>query len=174
MKSPLSTAIRFSIICLITTSLSACAEGRRFYSSDPFPSDKVSLFITQNYKTTIHSIEESGKPIKNFAGLDMGELLPGQYTLCVGYAYIGTIKSAHSQGCVKLKLNAQPGYIYYVFPEFPGPNSWKPGIIDILHEEDYRGIEGGEQIHKRVKKYFMGERRVITQSEAGRQFNVWE
>ena len=174
MKSASYTLIQLIITVLFLINISGCVEGRRFYFSEPLPADQVSLFITKDYKTTIHSIGEAGKPIKNFAGLDMGEILPGNYTLCVAYVYIGTYKNEYSHGCVNLDLNALPGHVYYIFPMVTKNNLWQPGIVDISHDEDYQKIEGGDQIHKRVITYFQKERRVITQSEAGKHYNVWE
>jgi hypothetical protein len=63
-----------------------------------------------------------------------------------------------------LSLHAEPGHVYFIYPEFPTTGGWHPSLIDIANDEDYNKLEGmgkPSNFKKSINVYISGERKEI-------------
>jgi len=162
-----------SLFCMAIY-LSACAPtSTRFYTGTPLPSNQVAIVLLHR-----HCILDDFMGKGLLRTVSAFEVLPGHYDLCIRYHYSGTYSTSSSQGCVNLKLNTQPGHVYYIYSEFPKPGLWQPTFADFVRDEDFarfdhgllRYIDNGSEIKARSTRYLQGERLVIKLSERG----YWE
>lgn len=166
--------IRVLAACGILIMFVGCAasSGRRFYTSEPRPPKDVALILTKS-ECHLDSVTMEGQPKMNLRGNDrvLGELLPATYKLELRYYHQGEYSPTQRGGIVSYSLQVAAGHLYYVYAEFPAPNTWRPAVIDIVRDEDYPKIatlnrhgwlgdsdEDPEFIRKRVNRYFAGPR----------------
>jgi hypothetical protein len=159
---------RVALIALVSSLAlhGALFAGDRFYPGEPLPQSEVALVLL-HYKCSLGSLTVEGKPAMPLLAKMQLELMPGQYHLCVGYAYIGAYSTANSKGCVDLPLKAEAGHTYYIYPDFPRPNTWQPTVVDLPQDADLKAAKDGEKTKKRAQKYFEGNRRPATDSGRG-------
>ena len=95
-----------------------------------------------------------------------GEILPGSYLLELRYFRKGTYSKSKGD-VVSLSLNVKAGHTYYIKPEFPSPETWRPAVIDIANDQDYDKILDGNQkeVQKKIELYFQGGRKPLQESE---------
>jgi hypothetical protein len=177
MKSRLIKMAWGMILLLLTVCLFGCHRviGQRFYPGNPRPLNEVALF-TKHEDCLIPGVVEEGKPTKEFWENPGGELLPGRYILRVGYIVGSTVGHA-----VNIELNAQPGHLYYVYPElfingtwvnhltFSRSTMWRPVMVDIARDEDFYKVpeEQREKLQNWRRNYLQGERPAIKQNLQG-------
>jgi hypothetical protein len=166
--------MRILAACGILMMLVGCAtsSGRRFYANEPRPLKDVALILTKS-KCHLDSITVEGQPKMNLWGEDrvLGELLPATYELVLRYHQQGEYSPSRRGGIVSYTLQVVAGHFYYIYAEFPTPNTWRPAVIDIARDEDYQKIanlnrhgwlgdsdEDSEFIRKRVNRYLAGPR----------------
>ena len=159
-------------------SLASCSTDqinyRRIYSGAPLPRNEVAIVIKpQNCYIT--ALEEDGKPPKQMPLLwgDI-ELLPGKYTL---YIHWGQIKTGYSSTTITkakeplpIQVIAQPGRVYFIYPDFSEPGRWKPVVIDNVTDKDFESIATkylNVPVWSYVESIFKGERRSLMQTEEG-------
>jgi hypothetical protein len=159
------------VYCLIVffMCLAGCAAmvgGRRFYSGEPRPIRDIAILAVVDGNCRVDSITESGKPKKNLTGGGddvLGELLPGNYAIDVRYVNQGVYSTIRGKS-VMLSLHAEPGHVYFIYPEFPTTGGWHPSLIDIANDEDYNKLEGmgkPSNFKKSINVYISGERKEI-------------
>ncbi len=167
------TVIRGLLVCGILAMFAGCAtsSGRRFYSSEASPRQDVAVILT---KANCHldGVTPEGHTKMDLWGDDsvLGELLPGTYLLDLRYQYKGDYSSARS-GNMSYNLYVSAGHLYYIYAEFPAPNTWRPAVIDIASDGDYQKVsnlnhngwlgssdEDPEFVRKMVNRYFAGPR----------------
>ena len=95
-----------------------------------------------------------------------GEILPGNYALELRYFRKGTYSKSKGD-VVSLSLNAIAGHVYYIKPEFPSPERWRPVVTDIANDQDYDKISdrNPKNVQKKIELYFQGERKPLQESE---------
>ena len=178
-----------SIVCCLIVSLlglAGCAtSGRRFYSEEPRAIKDIAIVVATS-PCRIDSIATVGKPKMNLSGDGylLGELLPGNYVLEVRYyqEVVGYKSTEKSWGkSVSLPLRAEPGHVYYIYPEVPTADVWRPSVIDIAHDEDYNKMEGighsPSKFREMITNYVIGDRQVIQKVEFttrdGEHLTLW-
>ena len=177
MKSgKLSFSIFVIILLAAVMLLAGCAaSGTRFYEGTPRQANEIAVFILHRHCYLSQVTENGANPQKILQMSFIYELLPGNYTLCVGYQYRGDYSSSSSKGCYDLRLDANPGHVYYIYPSFPARNQWKPLAVDFAKEDDYAKFENGvmaytdngSDLKPRVEKYLKSERRPLIRNEHG-------
>lgn len=95
-----------------------------------------------------------------------GEILPGKYVFELRYFQKGTYSKSKGD-TVNLSLNAKAGHLYYIRPEFPSPDTWRPVVIDIASNQEYIKIldSNPKNVQNKVDHYFKGERKPLQESE---------
>jgi hypothetical protein len=155
------TAIQsVSLLCLITVSvfsLGCTSTTGRIYSGDALKPNEVAL-IELGRGCSIGELIENEKPRGYFGPLTAIEVLPGSYDLAVGYfasnSYAYSNSYAASKGPVHVAIHAQPGHVYFIYPDLSIPHSWKPIVVDISRDEDFAKVDDREHLKKRVDSYF--------------------
>ena len=156
-------------------SLASCSTDqinyRRIYSGAPLPRNEVAIVIKpQNCYIT--ALEEDGKPPKQMPLLwgDI-ELLPGKYTL---YIHWGQLNSSNiitkAKEPLPIQVIAEPGRIYFIYPDFPERGRWKPVVIDNVTDKDFESIATKYlkvPVWSYVEGILKGERRSLVQTEEG-------
>ena len=147
---------------------------RRIYSGAPLPRNEVAIVIKPD-NCYITAVEEDGKPPKQTPLLwgDI-ELLPGKYTL---YIHWGQIKTGYSSTTITkakeplpIQVIAEPGRIYFIYPDFPERGRWKPVVIDNVTDKDFESIATkylNVPVWSYVESIFKCERRSLMQTEEG-------
>jgi len=174
MKILLPLRWRALVVFAVTTLLMGCSvtsSGRRFYSGEALPQKETALVLTKS-NCLLGSITREGQPKMSLWSENrfLGEFLPATYALELRYIHKGDY-SAESGGMVPYTLQVAAGHRYYIYAEFPAPNTWRPAVIDIANDEEYQEIaklnnfgwlgdsdEDPEFIRKRIDKYFAGPR----------------
>lgn len=159
------------IICLLyfLFFLFGCSSflGARFYSGNVLPREDVAfLYLTGDCQ--MGSATKEGQKKKEFLmwSETRGEILPGNYVLELRYFSKGTYSKSKGD-IVNLSLNAKAGHVYYIRPEFPTPDTWRPVVIDIANNQDYTKIldSNPKNVQKKIEQYFKGERNPLQESE---------
>ena len=166
MKSKVQKTLRVTILFFITIVLSGCFTGYRLYTGDPRPVNEVALYKTHEWCQCL-TVEEEGKPAKMFYSNPGGELLPGSYVFDCVYAY--TPRAATGKDPIKVQINAQPGHLYYIYPEYPAPGIWKATVVDISRDEDFNKVPDKyrDDLRNWRNKYLEGNRPGIKQGSSG-------
>lgn len=151
--------------CGMLLMLAGCAAGLRFYSDGPRPSKDVALVLVD---CRLDGITGEGRPKMDLVGNEgtLSELLPGDYVLDLRYVYQSAYLNRRGAN-VEYPLKAAAGHVYYVYPEFPTGSTWRPAVVDISSEEDYRKIPDRtpDSVKKMVARYFSGPRAVAKKEE---------
>jgi len=160
MKQSVKQNLSFGVLLLFIYGLSGCATGaHRFYSGQPLPKNEIALVYAVSSCEIIDIRNEREKQTK---GIDMMstarrmlDLLPVQYIVGIIYSYDLGQRTYTYGDRAQIKLNAQPGNVYIIYPEFYG-EKWKPIIINI---DDYKSEK---EIIKKTKAYLQSERPIMS------------
>jgi hypothetical protein len=166
---------RMGLLSLVVF-LGACATaptGARFYGGEPLPAAQVAVVAIHR-----HCVLDEFMGKGALRSVYTFEVLPGQYDLCLRYNVSGTYSRTSSRGCANLKLNAQAGNVYYVYPSVPAPGRWEPAVASFSGDEDFAkfnpptlsSLDDGARIKERTASYLHGERSLIKVSARG----FWE
>lgn len=161
--------MRVLVACGILMMLVGCATGQRFYSSEPRLRKDVAVFVTGE-ACWVQSVTMEGQPKMFLWDLGPGifrirELLPATYELELRYyseGYKYSNKYSMRGGTAPYTLQATAGHVYYIYPEFPTPDTWRPAVLDIVSDEDYQKLANAkfdpEAFRKYINRYFAGPR----------------
>jgi hypothetical protein len=163
MKYNLSKIFHITVLFLLSSFCIGCStvpKGYRLYDGTPRPSDAVAFSLAISGANIIHITDEENTSNRAYFFDDKLELLPGSYTLHIGWS--DGYNSVAKEG-VDIKLKAKPGHVYVIYPEFPGTGLWYPRIVDIVSVKDYSKVKcnncpSPEIIRDMVHNYFKGER----------------
>ena len=190
IKHNSSPAVLLFFICC----LSGCATGsgaHRFYSGPPLPRNEIALVyaVTDCHIRDIRNETEKETRHLDFlkeAASSMLDLLPGQYIVGITFSRTSSALETRTQTLgdkVRIRLNAQPGNIYIIYPEIDASNSlphsqdkqksqqtWRPIIVNIADYDikecakhnKYGGCPSKEVISKRTNVYLQGERPIMS------------
>lgn len=150
--------------CVMTTMLVDCATGLRFYSSELRSKKEVALIYAA---CSLDSITQEGQEKMDIINNSfISEVLPGKYVLELRYVHQGTYNNEHG-GKVMYPLQTVAGHVYFIYPEFPALGIWRPAVIDIVRDEDYRKItyRNPEKVKKWVDNYLAGSRTIAKKEE---------
>jgi len=151
---------------------SGCAtSGARFYPGTPLQTNQVSVLVVRpDTGVYLAHIGDKVVVLQSLGGsLDILEVLPGEYELCIGFRSSSTYGTTSSTGCSSITLDAELGHVYYVYPEFPEHGSWKPVVADFgsdeafskFHPGVFSSLDSGDKIKAMVAKYFQSDRRYL-------------
>lgn len=146
----------------------AVHAGDRFYAGESRSENQVGLVLVQA-QCALGSLTPAGSARMQLQARMRAELLPGQYTLCVGYVNAGLLTTQTSKGCVDLDLEIRPGHVYLVYPEVAN-TTWRPAALDLASPADFAAQRDGASVLKKAKKYFAGPRTPVVLSKLG----FWE
>ncbi len=166
------------LVFLTALSLASCSINqfnyRRIYSGAPLPRNEVAIVIKPDY-CFITALEEDGKSPKQTPLLwgDI-ELLPGKYTLYIHWGKINTGYASTTITKAKeplpIQIIAQPGRVYFIYPDFSERGRWKPVVIDNVTDKDFESIATkylNVPVWSYVEGILKGERRSLMQTEKG-------
>jgi hypothetical protein len=166
------------LVFLTALSLASCSINqfnyRRIYSGAPLPRNEVAIVIKPDY-CFITALEEDGKSPKQTPLLwgDI-ELLPGKYTLYIHWGKINTGYASTTITKAKeplpIQIIAQPGRVYFIYPDFSERGRWKPVVIDNITDKDFESIATkylNVPVWSYVEGILKGERRSLMQTEKG-------
>ena len=163
----------FTALSLVSCSLNQF-NYRRIYSGAPLPRNEVAIVIKPDY-CYITAVEEDGKTPKQTPLLwgDI-ELLPGKYTL---YIHWGKINTGYSSTTITkaaeplpIQVIAQPGRVYFIYPDFSERGRWKPVVIDNVTDKGFESTATKYlevPVWSYVEGILKGERRSLVQTEEG-------
>jgi hypothetical protein len=160
-----------SSMVLLSVILGACGNlyvknYARFYDGPPRSIKEVAIFAAQE-DCMISAVRQGGNEKSLCLPKYGGELMPGRYQLTVGYVHSGLYKTTTSKGPVHIEINAQGGHTYFIYPTFPGSDTWQPSVIDIASDEDYLKIKDTfdrEWLKNNIATYLSGNRRPLMPS----------
>ena len=169
----------FVVLLFSITYLSGCAVTRganRFYTGPPLPKNDIALVYAaagckmRDVKSEAEQ-ERRYLDFMNEAPSLMLDLLPGDYLIGVTFSHSSSSMNQRSQTLgnkIRVKLHAQPGNIYIIYPLFEG-NNWQPVAVNI---DDYekkkceshnkiKSCPSKEKISKKIAEYLHDERPVM-------------
>ncbi|MCP3890096.1 MAG: hypothetical protein GY702_14685 [Desulfobulbaceae bacterium] len=144
----------------------AIPSGKRYYSGVPHQQKDVA-FIILNSELDLRNFAMDDQPKKSLLLVpDLCEMLPGTYKLEL--RYFRRNNNITKEGFSLYTLQVTAGHVYYIYTEFPTPDTWRPAVIEIAHEEDYKKItelkrhrsdlDSAEYVRRKVNKYLSGSR----------------
>ncbi len=181
-----TTIMKTIAACGILMMLTGCTSflGKRYYSGELHPKKNVA-FIILNSKLDLRNFEMDDQPKKYLLGVpDMCEVLPGTYKLEL--RYFKKNNNTRTEGFGLYELHATAGHVYYIYPEFSTSDTWRPNVIDIMHDDDYKRItelkknrsdlDSAEYIKRTINKYLAGPRTQLKKVSGLRikGINGWE
>jgi hypothetical protein len=158
------------VLALCALAQPSFASYRRLYPGPPLPRSEVAFILESGDGTYICDIDqvrlhESFWSLSHMTG---AELLPGQYTVSVGY-YVSSEdrvrreRNVTSADCTPLRVTLEPGHTYVVRPQLAG-DAFRPRVLDAGQSWETWGLKPWEEknLRKRldsVDEYFKGDRR---------------
>ena len=163
--------------------LTGCATGsgaHRFYSGPPLPKNEIALVYVASSDCHIRDIRNETEKETRYLDLlratsSMLDLLPGQYIIGITYSHTSTVSGYETRRTqtlgdkVRVKLNAEAGNVYIIYPSFDG-GKWRPINVNINDYDikeckkynKYEGCPSKEGISKRTNAYLQGERPIMS------------
>ncbi|MCK5232868.1 MAG: hypothetical protein KAR13_21525 [Desulfobulbaceae bacterium] len=132
----------FLFIIFISILMTGCASHERyyFYNGNPLPASQVAFV---GVHSTLTMINFDTIPMRNKKLTASFDILPGEHTLDLAFGSTAKTYSVTtvSKGAIAtLKLNTEPGHIYYIYPSFPTRDTWQPKAVDIAKADDLSNI----------------------------------
>ncbi len=146
----LLTKFAFSVLLVVLSA--GCVSHPRYYYYDGAPRAQTEVSTVVMHGSVgvggyllMHRL--NGTPVGALPLYsNVFDLPPGRYTLDVVYnrSYQKSQNTmVHINGKAALKLNAQPGHIYYLYPTFPSEGAWQLGVADFANIDDMSNFNLG-------------------------------
>lgn len=135
-----------------------CAGGHRLYSGNPRVDKEVAIIIMEG-GTRVQWAQEgnqeggncTGNEVKVLLSENLLEILPGLYTLGIGFSD----NAVMGKGWLWIKLDAKPGHNYVTYPTFR-PGTWQANVVDITDysRSDCPTCSDRKSLENTVQDYF--------------------